>query len=278
MRRPAALTFAALFLFSIMFGQAQTQPNTPHPTQTQNIEAPKGEQNQPASETPQKTPEKPQSQGDQQNPFDAFQQFSATLSGGPLHWNKMKIYRSKDKFRAEYQYENEIRISDLRKRNLAYIRPKDWVGKPKECGTGKMMDIASYPFFAYMASDFNVEHAPSAEGEGEKETIDGHPCKVENFTVKSKDGAQLINTFKMWRAEDLNGFPIRMEMVPKYTGRTTKFSYADVSLEPPDPKLFQVPANCPKPGKKAGTSPSSKSTPSKPAAPKAKDNSAAPPH
>jgi hypothetical protein len=279
MRFPAAPTFAALLLFTtFVVGQTVQTPQKPQGPQgsgaPQSSETPKASEQPQGAATPQNPAEKPQAGELETNPFDAQQQFSAAVSGGPLHWDKMKIYRSGNKFRADYAYENEIRISNLSKRDLSFIRPKDWVKQPKECGTMKMMDISSYPFFAYMSSDFKVERAP-ADGE-EKETIDGHSCKIENYTVKNKDGVTLISKVKMWKAEDLNGFPLRIELEPS-KGRKTTLYYSDVSLEKPDSKLFEVPANCPKPGKKAGSVPSSKSKSSQPATPKANNKGDSPP-
>ncbi len=181
-----------------------------------------------------------------QNPFDAFQQFSASVSGGPLKWNKMKIYRSGKQMRAEYVYENEVRISSLADKKGWVIRPREWVTKPKECGRMALWDISAYPFFAYSDGTFIVERLPAAETpekETEKETIDGHSCKVGDYTVRPKDGGQLFVKMKLWEAEDLNGFPIQIEVTPT-SMPGSKYNYTDVSLDRPDPKLFQLPALC----------------------------------
>jgi hypothetical protein len=177
-----------------------------------------------------------------QNPFDAFQQFSASASGGPMKWDKMKIYRSGKQMRAEYVYENEVRISSLADKKGWYIRPREWVTKPKDCGRMTLWDFAAYPFFAYSDGNFNVERSPAAEP-AEKETIDGHSCKVGNYTVRPKDGGQLYIKMKLWEAEDLNGFPIQIEITPSSLP-ASKYNYTDVSLDRPDPKLFQLPALC----------------------------------
>lgn len=176
-----------------------------------------------------------------QNPFDAFQQFSAAVSGGPLKWDKMKVYRSGKQMRAEYSYENEVRITNLADRNGWFIRPREWVTKPKQCGRMTLMDISSYPFFAYPGSDFNVERSPTVEVE--KEIIDGHSCKVEIYTFKPKDDRPQSVKLKLWEAEDLNGFPIKIEIEPSSKAKLT-INYTDVSLEQPDPKLFHLPALC----------------------------------
>lgn len=196
-----------------------------------------------------------------QNPFDAFQQFSASVSGGPLKWEKLKIYRSEKQIRAEYVYENEVRISNLGDRKGWVIRPREWKTKPKECGRMTLMDMSSYPFFAYSATDFNVERSATAE----KETIDGHSCRVQDYTVTSKEGGQPIKV-KLWEAEDLDGFPIRMQIEPAAKAKFV-LNYTDVNLKPPDPKLFHLPAMCRvgvqgKGKKKAtGTAPKTPSTP-----------------
>jgi hypothetical protein len=186
--------------------------------------------------------------GQNQNPFDAFQHFSASVSGSPLKWDKMKIYRSEKQIRAEYVYENEVRISNLGDRKGWFIRPTEWKTKPKECGRMTLMDMSSYPFFAYSAIDFKVERAASVGKETpEKETIDGHSCKVQDYTVTAKDGGQPIKA-KLWEAEDLDGFPIKMQIEPPSKAKFV-LNYTDVSLNPPDPKLFQLPAICRVPGK-----------------------------
>jgi hypothetical protein len=187
------------------------------------------------SQAPAQTPAQAPAQTPAQNPFDAFQQFSAAVSGSPLKWDKMKIYRSGKQMRADWDRENEVRISNLADRHGWVIRPREWVTRPKECRRMSMMDAATYPFFSY--SDFSVERSPTVE----KETINGHSCKVESFTFTPKDGRPI--KAKLWEAEDLHGFPIQIEIQPNVLPKFT-MNYTDVSLERPDPKLFQLPALC----------------------------------
>jgi hypothetical protein len=177
-----------------------------------------------------------------QNPFDSFQQFSASASGGPFKWDKMKIYRSGKQMRGDYVYENEVRISNLADKKGWYIRPRDWVSKPKECGRMALWDMSAYPFLAYSDGNFDVERLPTTET-AERETLDGHSCKVENYTVTPKDGRSIKIKMKLWEAEDLNGFPIQMEITPSSLP-PSKYNYTDVSVDRPDPKLFQLPALC----------------------------------
>jgi hypothetical protein len=49
---------------------------------------------------------------------------------------------------------------------------------------------------------------------------------------------------RLWEAEDLKGFPIKIEVHNSITNRTLTISYSDVSLEPPDPKLFVRSEKC----------------------------------
>lgn len=174
-----------------------------------------------------------------ENPLDEYQQFSATANGGPMNWKEMKIYRTGKQMRGEYVSENEIRIANEKSRNGWVIRPLNWVGKPKECSRMSLLDISSYPFFAYTADKFDVERTATAET---NETLDGHACKVQEYAVKAKEGGPPI-MMTVWRADDLKGFPVKIAIKPA-TRRPFEITYTNVSVAPPDPKLFQLPALC----------------------------------
>ena len=271
MRRPAAPIFGALLLFmvSVLYGQTQTSQASQE--QKSSEMSPAADKAQ-TSET-QSTSPKSGGPQNQQNPFDAFQQFSASVSGGPLRWDKMKIYRSGNKMRVDHDYEKEIRIADVSKQSGWFIR--HWENRPEKCGPTEKMDIATYPFFAYTGNDFKVERIPDAQS-AEKETVDGHPTKVENYTVTKTDGL-LVAKVKMWEAEDLQGFPVRMEINPPAT-KLFNLYYSNVSLERPDPKLFQVPAKCLKATASGNAaSPSSKSKSPKPTGSPSSNKSSTPP-
>lgn len=194
------------------------------------------------------------------NPLDEYQQFSALASGGPLKWNKMKIYRSGNQIRGEYTSNDEVRIANEAAGNGWVIRPLKWEKVPKECNRMTLLDISSYPFFAYTTDKFDVERTSMPES---TETIDGHPSKIEEYSVKLKDGGQPI-LMKLWRAEDLKGFPVQIEIKPPSRPEFT-ISYSEVSLEKPDPKLFQLPALC-----RAGKSSQKKTGPASTKRPAAK--------
>jgi hypothetical protein len=105
-----------------------------------------------------------------------------------------------------------------------------------------LLDASSYAFFTY-SGNISVEPVDTAPSPSEeKETIDGHPSKIRNYTAISKDPPATIKV-KLWEAEDLKGFPVKMEIEPPSKGKFT-ISYSDISLERPDPKLFVLPAIC----------------------------------
>lgn len=177
------------------------------------------------------TPRKPAPKvpaGDQ-NPFQAFQFFSATLHGGIGDDHDRKIYRSGKIMRVDF--EDHYRLVDLEKLTSRIVQPDRCQQFPKP-------DVASYPFSAY--HDFKVERALTED----KETVDGHPCKIENVTFTRGDEDPIVIKMKLWEAEDLQGFPIKFEVNVPSNGNKFTGNYTDVSLKPPDPSLFKSPAKC----------------------------------
>lgn len=228
MRRGLLLGLAGLSLFSASLAPAQNSS-----TSAKAPAAPAGKAAVPAPEPASQT----------QSPFDAYQQFSASVSGGPVRWKNRKIYRSGSKMRVEYEAEDEVRISNLAGQNGWVIRPRVWQTKPRECSPMTLMDAPTYPFSVYTGKDFSVEHVvDEATPAVDKEIIDGHSCKIEKYVFKHKQTGITIKV-KLWEAEDLKDFPIKMEIEPASRPVFT-FTYSDVSVEPPDPKLFQLPAMC----------------------------------
>jgi len=71
------------------------------------------------------------------------------------------------------------------------------------------------------------------------EVVDGHRCKVWSVTVTTSDGA--VGRGRVWEAQDLDGFPIKVEW---RTGQRLTAVYREIVLAPPDPALFEPPANC----------------------------------
>jgi hypothetical protein len=162
------------------------------------------------------------------NPLDEFQSFSALLSGGMGDNHDRRIYRSGNLMRADF--EDSYRITDLKSRSM-------WGVQAGHCAHFLSPDASSYPFSAYR--DFKVERSRA----GESETVDGHVCKIENATFTPKDGGASVIKMKLWEADDLRGFPIKIE-VEAHGQPLRPLHYSDVSFDPPDPKLFQHPVKC----------------------------------
>ena len=200
-----------------------------------------------------------------ENPLvSQFKSFSAKVTGGIAKDHDRKIYRSGNLMRLDF--DKSYRVSDLNTLKM-------WGVTGKSCVAFERPDAGTYPFSAY--HDFKVERVLSKEKE--EETVDGHVCKIENLTFTPPDERPVRIKMKLWEAEDLDGFPIKIEVdVNNVDGNNIEkitSTYADVSLTAPDPKLFQHPAKCPQSraqitggkSKKTGGPPAPKkdSTPSK---------------
>jgi hypothetical protein len=193
-----------------------------------------------ASQTPAKKPEITASGVAAQNPFDAFKYFSAVMNGGIIAEKNRKIYRSGKLMRTDF--EDQYRVTDI-------DVPITWVvfskteTKPETCARFDVADADTYPFWGL--DNFRAERAPAAEPAGGKETVDGHACKIDHLTfVNSKGHPPVTMDMRLWEAEDLSGFPIKVEVHNSITNRTLTISYSDVSLQPPDRKLFVRPEKC----------------------------------
>jgi hypothetical protein len=194
------------------------------------------------------------------NPFSAVTQFSANSEGGFLE-DPQKIYRSGNLMRVDLT--DAYRVTNLDKREV-------WVVKPKSCSHYPAPD--AYVHFFLSFKEDNVESSAAKE----KETVDGHSCRIETLTFHSED--RPVVTWKLWEAEDLNGFPIKLEVKRKPEEAPIALYYKNVSLKPPDPALFKLPPRCSHaaqgPAPKSGASPKSATPPGSTAPPPA---STAPP-
>lgn len=171
--------------------------------------------------------------GQAQNPFESNKQFSATvvMSGMPTHGpagqGDMKIYRSGDKMRTNMPGGNGYMITDLNQHTSYMVM-----------STGMCMQMPSSgqqqnPFS--QAEGATVERSPAGT-----DTVDGHACKIENLTVTRQNGQS--TRMKVCEADDLKGFPIRVEMQSSHGPITMQ--YKDVSLNEPEASLFVHPDNC----------------------------------
>jgi outer membrane lipoprotein-sorting protein len=186
-----------------------------------------------------------------QSPFDAFQRFSATLNGGLGRDTNRKIYRSGKLMR--FEFPDHYRIADMEAKSV-------WLMYPKRCSKFPMLDPGVFPF----SRKFRVEQSSTSES---KETVDGHTCKIEDMALLSyEDPAHTTFKMKLYRAEDLSGFPLRIDVENPMNHAKFTITYSDVSLEPPDAKLFERPAKCNSSILTPLTQPGSKPKPAKPAA------------
>ncbi len=70
------------------------------------------------------------------------------------------------------------------------------------------------------------------------QTIDGHPCVVNNFTFT--DGTGKVEEYKAWNATDLNKFPVRVEWL--WRGKTNTTVFKNITLSA-DASLFEPPGS-----------------------------------
>lgn len=171
-----------------------------------------------------------------QNPFESVKSFSATfvISGLPVKASgarsEAKIYRSGTKIRTTLPGGAGYTLIDMTE-HTAYM----------VMGGGMCMQMAAQgqenPFA--QAPDTTVERSSAGT-----ETVDGHACNVENLTVTPQTGPRAGQPTKMkvWEAQDLRGFPIKVET--QSTHGPITIAYKDVSLAEPDAALFTHPQNC----------------------------------
>jgi hypothetical protein len=155
--------------------------------------------------------------------------FSATMSGGLAQEDPKKIYRSGNLVRVAF--EKKYHVTDLNNRVT-------WVVHPDRCTRFPGPDVDTLPFLPLSLAEYKVERTET----GQTETIDGHLCKIQTATFTPRDGRPPINA-RTWVAQDLSGFPIKLELDPG-RGHVSTFIYQHVSVEPPDPALFKLPQNC----------------------------------
>jgi hypothetical protein len=166
-----------------------------------------------------------------QNPFDTFKQFSATIVISPMPAGRegggMKVYRSGDKMRTSMPGGAGYVIMDLDQRT-SYM-----VMNANMCMQTSTPQAQQNPFS--QARNATVERSPAGT-----DTVDGHPCKVENVTVTPQNGQP--SKMKLWEAQDLKGFPIKIEMQSSRGPMTIE--YKDISFSEPEASLFAHPDNC----------------------------------
>jgi len=185
---------------------------------------------------PKKTPTAPQSNtAKPPSPFDPLTEFSATMIGSLTgDDNERNVYRSGKLMRVEGLNKMSFFISNLDTNDLyaTLQRPKL---KTQRCLHDVAPLLQTFPF-GFFRADFKFQRTPEGEDD-----VDGHHCHVESVVRTSSTGAEMH--VKFWEADDLNGFPIKIEIGPAGK-KTTTITYKDVKLGPPDSALFKLPTNC----------------------------------
>jgi len=224
------LTTAALLLVGCLGIEvwAQTPPSQPTEAPAAK-EAPAAGQGTPdrAAKPEPATAEKPEAAPQSGFPLDKFKEFSAIMIGGPVPGTEdpIHIYRSGNLMRMEGIGSVTYHITDLAKQETHALARTG-------CLKYKNSFVRTYPFmFTNPANTF--QHVPLR-----KETVDGHLCQVEEVMVNIPARKTEVK-FTVWEAEDLDGFPIKVE-----TGMHRPIQYKNVVLGPQDPTLFIFPDVC----------------------------------
>jgi hypothetical protein len=182
---------------------------------------------QPSKESP--APGGATSSANAQYPLDAIKNFSAVMIGSIAGDEaESHIYRLGHLIRTEVG--GSYAVTDLTKGDTYGISPKG-------CLHDTHPAYRVFPFDV-SGSDRKVERAPSG-----KETVDGHSCVIEDVTVTSTGPRGHSLKMRFWEAEDLQGFPIKVQIISTF-GHDKIIRYKDVVLAPPDAALFKHPVHC----------------------------------
>lgn len=172
-----------------------------------------------------------------QFPLDAFQEFSAIMVGSmmPGDSRESHIYRSGKLMRNPSPEGYAFFIT-----NLSTF--ESYGVTANTCAHDRNPYFRSAPF-STMKLGYTAERTAAGE-----ETVDGHSCKIEDVTISAPKRPELIK-LRLWEAEDLQGFPIKVE----YRRAHIVILYKNVVLGPQDPTLFIYPKDCEDSPKGPGT-------------------------
>ncbi len=225
LRMNRLLVILLLVVCATLQGWAQTLSGQNSTGQSTASEQKTTTPDQPASEAASPTPSA--SSG---FPLDQFQEFSAIMNGGPLpgsDWDG-HIYRSGNMMRMEGMDSHNYFVTDLAKNQTHGLAASGCINY-------------SFPYtrtFPFSLSRPGNTYERVSVGE---ETVDGHRCRVEDLSISFPKPHPLVK-LRLWEAEDLQGFPIKIET------RTTNFhrtiQYKNVILGPQDSTLFIFPTEC----------------------------------
>jgi len=162
-------------------------------------------------------------------PLDKLTEFSATMVGGIVgNIDETRIYRSGNLMRTDMLDGKSYMVTNLEHYDT-------FAGLPEHCMHDASPALNTFPFTAVRPGN-RVERNPIGT-----EVVDGHTCRVEEVTITSEHGKNL--KLKLWEADDLSGFPLKVE-VYRRTGPPITLTYKDIKIGKPDPALFAHPATC----------------------------------
>jgi hypothetical protein len=166
------------------------------------------------------------------DPFASLNQFSATVTGGVSgNVDEIKVARSGKLMWYEAYNKINYGITNLETRETYFV-----IKQPKEqCTLNPGLAVQSFPF-GFFRQGYQFERTPEGEAE-----LDGHHCHVESYVRTSEAGDSV--RVKFWEADDLKGFPLKVE-ITRPGGHVATITYKDVKLGPPDAALFVHPKNC----------------------------------
>jgi hypothetical protein len=167
-------------------------------------------------------------------PLDSFTDFSAVMVGSRAEpgegVSEGHIYRSGELMRMEDPGRGGYYITDL-------SSGETYGMSEMGCMHDSHPFVRALPFRLAARADITVTRAAAG-----KEMVDGHSCQVENVTVSSPSLASPMK-MRSWEADDLRGFPIKIEfLLPG--GRDPIIHYKNVVLGTQDPTLFIHPKSC----------------------------------
>jgi len=167
-------------------------------------------------------------------PLDSFTEFSAVMVGSRVQsgegTDEGHVYRSGKLMRMEDPGRRGYFVTDL-------TTGETYGMSEAGCMHDSRPFIRTFPFSAAAKPGATVTHAAAG-----KETVEGHSCQIENVTVSLPDFANALQ-MRLWEAEDLQGFPIKIEfLLPG--GHQAIVHYRNVVLGPQDPTLFIHPKSC----------------------------------
>jgi hypothetical protein len=213
---------------------AQAPPAPKEPAASEQAAPEKGQAKQSAAAPAPPSKESPAaggapSSGNVQYPLDAFKNFSAVMIGSIAGDEaESHIYRLGHLIRTEVG--TSYAVTDLATGDTYGLSPN-----------GCLHD--THPAYRVFPFDVGGSGHQVERGTSGKETVDGHSCVIENVTVTSTGPGRRSLKLRFWEAEDLQGFPIKVQLISSF-GRDKIIRYKDVTLTPPDAALFKHPVHC----------------------------------